>query len=683
MSELKLYGHEEYEDVTEVFFNEAKKLSIGELVHTPSFTLFSGVHALEIGSDKMDTGLQYRPLEEEIQSLPAVQSAKDFILLADALMAREISWHQGSMLLQNVFSCLQVEQVLQDLKSHQQSRSVQVYLDSLISGEMSWQAATTILIVSILKSIDLAMGPLGDMSAVFPEEDVILHTSDYYILEDVDRKAIVRLLEAVLVWTKGQLQGEGKDTVKRARDRVRLRIQFLQVLERKLPVHPQLQEAIVTAKSIADEPKPTEAEETKFEVCFSDRIQARVTNTSPLRPVAKADDPYPELVRILQGFETVSDVFGMSRSTDLLSFFLTFSATRPRPLPIVRGMLKTVVDNQTICSKPLSDWVIQDITELVCPFSDSVFNDPRPEIQQLLSMFMDVAVLCYLDLVTTMCQNRSRQRQNLAHCIVSFDSLQVSAEQLETELARAIPTETILFNGQRVPAVPISSWVYLRKLQIMIWVALLGFELDVYKPWEYSQMYSYTNFLFTSLTDHLARIKAYVEQKSRRTGTTRSHPVQGAIGYLGALELESNALNQLCIASMCLARRHEIEGLVGLNPERLTTSHELLYGLRMKPFSSVGVPETPSYQDYVKVRSGISKSHQALAQTKDAANLCRRIVDSLAKVSAENEELGLLKRSAVSMGVIASQLEKPNPPNTRVEVKRDGNHWFFPVMQAV
>jgi hypothetical protein len=311
--------------------------------------------------------------------------------------------------------------------------------------------------------------------------------------------------------------------------------------------------------------------------------------------------------------------------------------------------------------------------ELTCSAPGTILETTNPQIKQALNMFLEQAALCYTDLITVMCQNRSRQRQNLSHCILSFDSLQVNAEQLETEVGSIAKQDTVQVNGTTIPGLPISCWVYLRKLQIMIWVVFLGFELDIYKLWEYSRMYYYGNVLLNYLDDHLTRIQVYLEQKLQKS--PRSPGLRNSQTYIQALQVESNALNQLCQAGMYLAIAFERADLIKLPPQTQATTPELLYGLRMKPFSSVGVPEKPSYEEFTETASAVK---DPIANAKKYANSCRMFIDNLSKMSQTNTELGLLKRSSVGIAISCSMLEKGSISS--IELTRENYHWFFPVI---
>jgi hypothetical protein len=62
----------------------------------------------------------------------------------------------------------------------------------------------------------------------------------------------------------------------------------------------------------------------------------------------------------------------------------------------------------------------------------------------------------------------------------------VQTEQLDDTLHNLSPNS---------PQFPLSTWTYYQKLQNMMWIVQLGFELDVYLPDELSGMYWYVVFI--------------------------------------------------------------------------------------------------------------------------------------------------------------------------------------------
>lgn len=707
-----MYGHDKYDDITADVKALASTLQIGQLAKDSTFTLASGVHALEIGNDKMDTGLQYMPLCKELESVPKVESSKDVILLVDMLAGCDLSWHRGSMILQNIASCVYVESTLHQLQLLNSDTSGELLLDQYLAKAAeinSWMDVLKAYILGLIKCLDLSCSILYDVSSVYPEEDIILNNAGFYFLEGIPIERIIYILGSAVKWTLEK----GDEHTSDVANRLELRKTMICLLNDRNPIsltssHIHVKQAL----KLLGQHKDVEKSD-KFIPAFSQGVQSRVANSSPLRPLVRDDKPYETLAEVLKDIENFSTLNEAQRSTDTLSFFLTFSAKRPRTLPIVRALLhSSAVIGSNLLGRPTIEWVKKDLQEMTCPESDSILTRANKfaPIKGLLDAFLHQASLCYSDLVVIMCQNRSRQRQNLGHCILTFDSLHVSAEQLEAELEQAVKSLVLAIPGDdNIPMtlseMPISSWVYLRKLQIMIWVVLLGFELDVYKLWEYSRMYYYANFLISALNNHLGRIRLFLDHKRQQLNNTRAKDkrrnlfqrdlvaIENSIGYIEALEIESTALNQLCIANLYLAVGLEELGLIQYNPTKsVATTDDLVYDLRFKQFSSVGVPEFPKFDEFNARIDTIKKSGTAIADAKKAATSCRILIDNLTQLANSsshqpNPELELLKRSSVGIAVACLTVERQDKAaifeKLKAEIKFDGYHWFFPVISCV
>lgn len=93
------------------------QMSVGELLHDESFSLFESMTAIEIGDPKMDLGLRKHQdvdtPEELIEAgqAPIDLSAQQLLGLMDRLMVLEAAWHHGALLPQTVFTSLYMLQI--------------------------------------------------------------------------------------------------------------------------------------------------------------------------------------------------------------------------------------------------------------------------------------------------------------------------------------------------------------------------------------------------------------------------------------------------------------------------------------------------------------------------------------------------------------------------------------------
>ena len=110
--------------------------------------------------------------------------------------------------------------------------------------------------------------------------------------------------------------------------------------------------------------------------------------------------------------------------------------------------------------------------------------------------------------------------------------------------------------------------------------------------------------------------------------------LQQSIQYIATLATEADAVHYLCNANKHLSEAAVLAGYTS-RPETMTahTSPELLYGLRMKPFSSVGVPEQPGFERMVRTtppatpEETLALIKEKLAKAKRSSDWCKNLLD--------------------------------------------------------
>lgn len=690
----------------------------------------------------MDTGLHYKTLDEELDKCPTFTTPQQVTLMIDLLVAREASWQSGTMLIQNIFSCLQFEDLVLRKLSMGMERSFFASLKDALENKgqeesKMWPIVLDAYMIGLAKTTGLALSKFKS-GIICPDEDVGTHDFGANFLEHIDTKDIIAVLDTTSKWVRAQRKQKIAENDESAAsslsvllNRLEFRTELIYIVnEKKQPKKSHLTLALgLIEKILASE--VLDVNEKDYDVCFTSGVQSRISNTNPLRSTQKLTfiEAYSTYRKIITSIEGYRPVQGITRATDLLAFFVS-SATQQDTLPLARVFLQVIaqVSNSNVLGQRVLTWALEDLKETTGPRIMSLLVGPKGNMLVDNSRLLTELAVCYEDLLKANMVNRARQRQNLAHCIVSWDTLQVVTEEFEEKVAeRAMQVggifETVVVENSDgessvVPALPISSWVYLRKVQMMIWVVLLGFELDIYKIWEYAYMYRYVSYLVMTQAAHLQRTLNYMEQaalnlanggktrggaksqskSSSKTIGTDIQELQGCLQYLTGLSIEATVLSSLCDANMYLAEAAVLAGYAARPAE--TTSHtstELLYGLRMKPFSSVGTPELPPYDQMIvtDLKEGanvLDEVKQRLVEAKKASLACRSAIDRLGPSVAEaNPELRTIKRSAVGIAVSCSQLEShaskkfapsPDPAldQPKLIVERKNYHWYFPVL---
>lgn len=451
---------------------------------------------------------------------------------------------------------------------------------------------------------------------------------------------------------------------------------------------------------------------------FSGGIQSRANNNSPQRSLITLSptDGYVTWKSIVLTITTYRSLISTNKSHNhspathisglslepkmpgfLPAFFIAFGSSKPTlpissginagqstpPLPITRAVLHNMTFNpnaRTILGEPVVEWVLRDFRELSgAPYLRVILNNRysdnsvdgniahslnavahlRPDIDY----FLGEASTVYAEFLLSFVCNRSRQRQMLAHNIITWDSLEVMAQQLDHAVYEALlkaqqPLNTYSTGQQQLVskqsneaednpsctvydvqiAFPLMWWTSYRRMLIILNVILMGFDLEIYEPWEYAYMYDYAHNVESEIVSLLDIIKRYLgDSMSQRN--TRENMKKEAGGFTAvdssntiipsfcdfkqyqipqesyylvgdpktvfidmntALLHISGIQNQhLMIKQLCDGQRKLAEAAIMLGyltrPISATkhTSARLLYQLRMKPFSSIGYPVPP------------------------------------------------------------------------------------------
>lgn len=701
------YVNGEYKDVTEELLSLAKQLDVSELAKSPAFQLLDGVSALEIGNDRMDTGLLYKPLEESLKELPKISTAESVLRLMDLCLGVEQAWQNGASLIQSVFSCAYIESILA-------GHNAGAPLGHIDFSE--WRHVFNVWAVAMLKNIGQSLDIMMH-GGVIEEEDIVFQTFQMNLFTTTGAREIESLLDQAIGWVESQ-QDEFSAAIV---DRLKLRKEITQfgalTLARKMEGSIQ---AAKEAKKLAQKIQVSDNDVFSLEKSFTNEIQGRVQNDAPPRNLVRMT-PSQAVANLISGMEEIincGDVASVTTSAEFLGFMVKFSALNTKPL--TRAFMHTqIIDGEqfALLGQPVRDWVVKDMVENSCAtgWGQFILSTTDSAISELTAPFLAEADLAYSDLFGILVLNRSRQRQVLSHAVVTWDGLQVMAENLETQLESLVEPDRIdmgAANGKKMNAMPITSWVMLRKLQVMIWTALLGFELDVYKLHEWGFMSWYCEYLSLQRKQYLERVRYYLcvyadfaqlsqtfnkkgKKKGKKSATApkeipttmlQLEDINKATMLTQSMTVESSALADLCKCSMLLMYLYDRFGLVQ-HPQIKYTSADLMYGLRLKPFSSVGVPALVTYSQFKESTTdqldALSADDIFSIATRTTSEL-KKMVDAVVKQTDVKKEpqVQLLQRSTmgISINLASLKMKKEDLKEYKVEVVKNGYHLFFPVV---
>ncbi|KAK9324711.1 Mak10 subunit, NatC N-terminal acetyltransferase-domain-containing protein [Lipomyces orientalis] len=749
-----------YVDITDVFSKETQKIKPGELAMSETFELVNAINALEIMDLKMDTGLLDMLSHDKDFNTKASRSARKVLWVMDELFAMEMSWHTGGALSQTVFTCLYVEQALNNFNgsvssAHFGDESNDLPLPSEEDLESVFvHVVLRQFVLGIVKTCDLSRRRL-QCNEILEDEDIVTQTYSLDLLQFVPVADICTgLIDAISKLKQLQTETEMHNNPgQEAGDFLCCIVGFISRLELRLLVIKALDSAddapekqiellggagdlirtVINTHSLA-EPLPA---------AFSIAIQGRLECGMPPRPKVGMSfgDAIRILERLLSGTTDVLRVHDYGSLGDITAYFEEFAMRRPTELPYVRCQLfKRFLVNRKIVGKfSMRDAVIADITDLCCPSPALFAIDDSHSCRQALEMFLTRAEVCFENLFSVMCHNRSRLRQRLCSVILDWDSLQVDSEHLESnhdmlEFSPLLSTDQT--SGEEgLRALPLSSWVYFRKLQIMIWIVFMGFELDIYRLDEWPLMLWYGDYVLGVMDSHIARIEMVLEitaamppdstthstkpRKSKKNKgsnaklasvlpTPSPQSIMRSRSWLAGLRSQMAAYKELCQGYMCFMAALVLAGCVRSfavshldQSKKEFMSPELLYKLRLKPFSTIGVPEVPSFETYKRLSDLRDWQIDSLLDNAQIAlKNARNMTEAWSKFKPEQQVNSKLvqensakmrqnlKRSCIGTNVAISVVRqmKLQPGSfgkenkLKISVQHDKFHPFFPVL---
>ncbi|PWW74816.1 Mak10-domain-containing protein [Tuber magnatum] len=708
-----------FRDVTTEFFEASEKLEIGQLIKDPYFTLLQAVGALEIMDPKMDSGM----LRAEYESFDALQPRlpEEVVGIMDQLLCHEMAWHAGSALSQTLFTSLYIDRLL--------SSGPSALAEATFQGPHGEKTDT--LEAQLLENVlqPFCIGLIKCCSHVnhqilteqiYEEEDFVTQVYGVNLLEEVKSEEIVALLEGALSW----LEGTGNSYPEEIRDAFRYRL----LLRKSLVL-------VFSSESKEWSPEATDLWDTSLEhvkrveetsgvgravpAAFSISVQRKLASQVP--PRAMVNYPFKDAISDLKKFcvegKDILKILNFEGSTNLVNYFLSFMTRRPSPSPYIRSLLQSVFFGQVENpgKLPIKQLLYDNLKELCYPAgilldpqNDLVEapQDPRFEITKRMNWFIERAGKSFLELFRNICQNRSRLRRTLCHSILDWDSLQVEAEEVDSELRQFTNEEAAMTPNGPSFAFPLSSWVYHYKLRHMEWIMLLGFELEVFQAYEFAGMYWYLQHYTRTRISHIERMLQFANRPTpgslleRRKGSRSNSEQVKTLSLLNFYLLEATGVQELAGAMISL-----FTALSRLNllkkPLQPFSSDALRYEVRMKPFFTIGCPEVIPFEDFQSlVADQETETSELLEMASESATDAKKNFDQLCKLDARTARVVLceeryrmsmreMMRSCIGVGVATAVLSKAlqegkaTPELLDVQIDRERYHPSFPAPKIV
>lgn len=415
---------------------------------------------------------------------------------------------------------------------------------------------------------------------------------------------------------------------------------------------------------------------------FSRFVQTTINNSNIPLELQLTQDVHSKIVRMFRDIKHYIDSAFDIETTEQLSNFLRYDISHsinPEYSVLARGLFQMVLireDRLVLGSKVTVDGtlvrplmvrlLVESLVGSPCLIFEPDIWVPgiqgKPDhiqsvraqvLELLVPVIQEIGSVLYHDL-SLAANNRCRQRQLTNRSIILWDAAQVQCEQFEVAMwdFAQIGDEIADANGEATVGLPLLSWVYYCKICRMLDLGYMALELDIYDPsklFECEILWWYLGYLEGLVVDHLkGRIRLLIDTKIRfievvlpkrikklKAGAKKNdlrtqHQKAVANELPNLLELrryhdeflipQHELMQQMCniARDWCLYVMNEVKMAVPTG----RTNMRLIYQLRMKAWTSIGVPEMPSYEQYVgshRIRPTIGSIESQLAACSELA----------------------------------------------------------------
>ena len=487
-------------DITQFLRDTKETMEGGQMIHSPSFSLFRSMSAVEIGDPKMDPGLYHTKIMTVHQAvdrglLPASPSSLQILSIMDELMACEVSWFSGDPLSTSLLTCLYLH-------------DPNIVQHPLLKGYVNMVIKCCQEARSVILTADL-----------FEEEDFVPHTYGFSFGDDVpfeealnEAKRIEADLEQQIRIVKQQLKTSNATDEKvhpsasneetseniAVLDALLCRFRFRKAL---VQLHSNLRKPDCRGVHAAEKliaRASAELQVIEDSLSLAERVPAPGFDKFVTRNLVPHAPPRQARVRsraqgvayyrsMLLHLNKLLVLPQLKTFDEILSFVMSFSALY-NPGIVARSHLVILLGGEKafLGKGALCDWLQQSFL-LFC-------DGTRFSLQQgeLWKWFIDrVAkpMWCFLRVYSA---NRPRQRRRVGKLLPDLSVLQDDSSVLDQRAMMQMIHAGYNLSDPKAPAPCRHAcfvWVLEETLNALIHYLFLGFELELYSLREFPMIY--------------------------------------------------------------------------------------------------------------------------------------------------------------------------------------------------
>lgn len=600
-------------DVTKFFDECASHLQTKTIIKEPKFNLFEGTHSLEVDNRKLDSTLIKLSPEEETFDCNRLYGSDEHtqlqyvVAIVDRLVRSLVCWlNDYQTLPTTVLSCRYVEYLL--VESAKVGQLAYLHTDHPLFDQVLCSAVYGVCYFAKFVQRMLKAG------VIFEEEDLNFNSMGLDFLSYVNHTEVLNMLQEAA--RTASLCGGSQDLVPLLQLIASL-VSAFNNLDKLSSDTVHLNELIEHANYLVGR---TELESLEAPSgSFSMGIQKRLSNQFPPKTLIVPGRNYQGFVVMAQDLKVVLSVIEAETMMEIMQFANFFNKVTQRHV-LARALfpLFLIRSNQTVLGKySPSEFAHEHLLEfsLMCTKGDECQTDHT---------LLEAANVLF-EWYQNTSQNTSRYRQGYNRQLLLWDSLQAQIEAVEVDfLSEDHDGDYVeVKEGERTPLLPYTSWCYTMKIRAMIEFLLKGFDLQVYKPFETFTMYWYSYYLAHQLEICLKKVFQFVEGKityihslnkkvkkaksSEKKETLKTQYRFAMDNYMEQLQVNKRFIQYMLyesslVKSLSLAQVFQFGILTSYGlihnkspAKNKFTTDELLYNLRMKTFSTIGVPEMLPY----------------------------------------------------------------------------------------
>lgn len=603
----------EWMDITERFRQAAGQLVPGELVQEANFSLFDAMSAIELMDTKMDASLQWSTFRDYPRTvLEAAERGilkfsghepRELVGIFDEVFACVATWLEGHTLAQTVFTCMYL-------------------LDTSAIEGICLRAFSQ----GIVKTVDYMKSCICQ-GRVFAEDDQQGVSFGFNMLNGVSDTSVATALK--------EAEDKAQSLVRHATTSTNAEvttISDIEVLKAFLLRIKLARSLFMFVTSIGkNTAQGLQSGLQKLSQCISliDGIistidlGAKLDSNNPLslgfHPVINQHllppsyKPYAILsrskgLRVLQTiFSQIQKVLAIGKLDSFRELFeaiLGFCAVRESPNVLPRSLLVLLClqgDRNKLFGSQSFEALLHEDIRLLC--SPPCLN-PRSPIstatqgKEVVDRFFGRAVTPMIEFLRIFCQHRARQRYKIVRSLDIFGELQQETERVDHHLTEL----TAKLDPQRQHLACFGSWLLYYILQLMAEYVLLGFEYNLYSPFELHYVYWYLEYIYGWHHTTLKSAEKLLMSEPVSTG-------KGKRKTKKKRELPKDKEREVAITHAkrltCVGLMRGLEALILDHkipqPSFEVGSEELCFQHRFLPFASLATPQFFPYAEYVKL----------------------------------------------------------------------------------